>query len=115
MSPVCENFITSVLQKSWGAAFQSLNGLNMFEKLRGLAALDSDDLAELMRMKAASASQVNMPRIDYAAEVAQRRREECTDAFDLRLFRDGQLIWQYPNPDDDPNRDLSVRTDAHTR
>jgi hypothetical protein len=74
MSPVCENFIKAVLQKDWRSAFLNLNGLNMFEMLRGLAAIDPDDLSDLMRMKAASANQVNMPRIEYAAEVVQTRR-----------------------------------------
>jgi hypothetical protein len=74
MSPFCENFIKAILQKSWGNAFLNLNGLNMFEMLRGLAALDPDDLSDLLRTKADSTNQVNMPRIEYAAEVVQTRR-----------------------------------------
>lgn len=33
-----------------------------------------------------------------------------TNAYDLRLFRDGQLVWQYPSPDKEPNLELSITT-----
>src|SRR5262249_21203398 len=42
----------------------------------------------------------------------ERRREMATDAYDLRLLRDGQLVWQLPSPDNDPNQDLTIRTEA---
>ncbi len=41
-----------------------------------------------------------------------RRRTMASDAFDLRLSRDGQLVWQHPDPDTDPSEDLTVRTEA---
>ncbi len=101
MSPVCENFIKAVLQKGWGLAFLSLNGLNMFEMLRGLAALDPDDLADLMRMKAASANQVNLPRIEYAVEVVQTRRLPKASPGDLQQtgqVQDAQAFINKPTP-----------------
>jgi hypothetical protein len=74
MSPRCENFIRAVLQKNGGTAFRYLNGLNMYEMLRALAALDPDDLTDLLALKSTWASQVNMPRINYAVAVVQTRK-----------------------------------------
>jgi uncharacterized caspase-like protein len=45
----------------------------------------------------------------------EQRRELSTDAYDLRLLRDGQLVWQYPRPDRDPNLYLTVRTEAQLK
>lgn len=41
----------------------------------------------------------------------ESRREMVTDAYDLRLFRDGQLVWQHPELGSDPKGDLAVRTE----
>ncbi len=101
MSPVCENFIKAVLQKDWGTAFLNLNGLNMDEMLRGMAALDPDDLKDLLSMKAASANQVNMPRIEYAAEVVQTRKLPKTAPGDLQQtgqVQDARNFLNKPKP-----------------
>ena len=71
MSATCETFIRNVLAKKWGEAFKYLNGLNMPEMLRGIAALDPLDRAELWAQRAASAGAVHMPRIEYAWAVVQ--------------------------------------------
>lgn len=86
MSPECEAFIQAVIgaegyatgqmvgPPDWDTAFRRLNGLNMFEMLRGLAALDPLDLADFWAQHAASASAVNMPRIEFAYNVVHDRR-----------------------------------------
>ncbi len=101
MSPLCENFIAYVVQNDWAAAFVNFNGLNMDEMLRGMAALDPDDLDELLRWKAFSASQVNMPRIEYAAEVVGTRRIPKTTPGDLQLtgqVQDARNFLNKPKP-----------------
>src|SRR5262249_13345967 len=101
MSPTCENFIRAVLTKSWARAFLNLNGLNMYEMVRALAALDPHDLRDLLAMRAVSANQVNMPRIDYAAEVVQTRRLPGTAPGDLQQtgqVNDAQNFLHKPTP-----------------
>jgi uncharacterized caspase-like protein len=44
-----------------------------------------------------------------------RRRKMASDAYDLRLMREGQLVWQFPSSDRDPNQDLTIRTDAQLK
>jgi hypothetical protein len=83
LSPTCENFIRAVVQKNWSSAFLNLNGLNMYEMVRGLAALDPDDLKDLLDRQGDSAGQVNMPRIAYAAEAVQKRKLPATAPGDL--------------------------------
>jgi hypothetical protein len=74
MSSQCEAFIQAVLRQSWRAAFLNLNGLNMFEMLRALAALDPGDLDDLWNQHAGNGGDVNMPRIEYAFTVVLNRR-----------------------------------------
>jgi hypothetical protein len=74
MSPVCEEFIRAVITQNWRNAFLNLHGLNMFEMLRGLAALDRLDLTDLWAQKNNFADIVNMPRIEYAHEVVIDQR-----------------------------------------
>jgi N-acetylmuramidase len=95
MSPECEAFIQAVIGASnystgqlvgppdWDAAFERLNGLNMDEMLRGLAALDQLDRTSLWAQQAASAGSVNMPRIEYAYNVVKDRRLPATAPGDL--------------------------------
>jgi N-acetylmuramidase-like protein len=95
MSPECEAFIQAVIGASdfstgqlvgppdWDAAFVRLNGLNMDEMLRALAALDPLDRAALWAQQAASAGSVNMPRIEYAYNVVKDRRLPATAPGDL--------------------------------
>lgn len=66
MSPTCETFIRSVLERNWRDAFLNLNGLNMYEMLRGLAALDRYDLDELWAERTRFEGSINLPRIAYA-------------------------------------------------
>jgi N-acetylmuramidase len=73
MSPFCENFIRAVLARQWQTAFVHLNGLNMVEMLRAIAAIDPLDRDDLWAQRAASVSSVNMPRIEYAWSVVQAR------------------------------------------
>lgn len=76
MSAICENFIGAVLRQNWMEAYLSLNRLNMYEMLRGLAALDRLDLVDLWvrRGEFSSLSNlVDLPRIEYAVEVVARR------------------------------------------
>lgn len=106
MSPVCENFIKAVLRKSWATAFSALNGLNMAEMVRGLAALDPLDLTDLLANPGSSANQVNMPRIDYAAYVVQKRQLPKTAPGDLSTtgqVHDAQSWLHKPTPLDFAN------------
>src|SRR5262245_36323325 len=101
MSPTCENFIRAVLQRNFGTAFLNLNGLNMYEMVRALAALDTDDRTALLNGKAASAIEVNMPRIEYAVEVVQTRRLPKTAPGDLQetgQVQDAQSFLHRPTP-----------------
>jgi hypothetical protein len=96
MSPECEAFIQAVIgaeayatggligPPDWDKAFVKLNGLNMAEMLRGLAALDPLDLADLWAQHAGSAGSVNMPRIEYAYNVVHDRRQPATAPGDLQ-------------------------------
>jgi hypothetical protein len=78
MTPTCENFIRAVLQQNWRIAFLNLNGLNMPEMLRGLAALDRLDLNEMWAQHGFFAGIVDMPRIEYAYDVVVNRRIPAT-------------------------------------
>lgn len=101
MSPVCENFIKAVLQRNWATAFINLNGLNMAEMVRGLAALDPLDLTDLLANKSASSKQVNMPRIEYAAHAVQTRKLPGTAPGDLATtgqVHDAQSWLHKPTP-----------------
>ncbi len=74
MSQLRDNFVSAVNAKSWEAAFLNLNGLNMYEMLRALAALPAQKMAELSAQAAVAAGMVNMPRIQYAMEVVRTRK-----------------------------------------
>lgn len=78
MSPSCENFIGAVLRQNWLDAFSNLNRLNMYEMLRGLAALDRLDLNDLMAHRVHFTNLVNMPRIEYAVEVVTKTLNKPT-------------------------------------
>jgi hypothetical protein len=83
MSPTCEAFIRAVIAPNWRDAFLNLNGLNMFEMLRGLAALDRLDLADLWRQQGLFTGLVNIPRIEYAYNVVLNRTLPATAPGDL--------------------------------
>jgi hypothetical protein len=83
MSPTCEAFIRSVLNRNWRDAFLNLNGVNMYEMLRAIAALDVLDRNELWPQRAGFSSLVNMPRIEYAWNVVTSRKLAATAPGDL--------------------------------
>jgi hypothetical protein len=73
MSPTCEEFIKGVFNRDWGRAFVNLDRLNMFEMLRGIAALDPLDRKDLWDQSSAFTTTVNMPRIEYARNVVETK------------------------------------------
>jgi hypothetical protein len=83
MSPTCEAFIKAVLAQQWQTAFLNLNGLNMFEMLRAIAALDPRDRTDLWAQRAQFTGMVNMPRIEYAWSVVQTRTPPAVAPGDL--------------------------------
>ncbi len=100
MSPVCENFIRAVIAQNWRTAFDNLNGLNMFEMLRGLAALDPLDLTDLWARNNFT-NAVNTPRIEYAYDVVKNRRLPATAPGDLKTtgqVTDAQKFIAHPTP-----------------
>ena len=62
VSTVCRNFIDGANRRDWRTAVLNLNGLNMYEMLRSLKALDTADIASLR-----------------AALTARGRRERAAD------------------------------------
>src|ERR1035441_5643972 len=84
MSPTCEAFIRAVVAANWRDAFLNLNGLNMYEMLRGMAALDRLDLGDLWAQQASFTGMVNMPRIQYAHDVVLNRHLPQTAPGDLQ-------------------------------
>jgi hypothetical protein len=101
MSPTCETFIRAVVAGNWRDAFLNLNGLNMFEMLRGMAALDSLDLADLWAQQGSFTGMVNMPRIQYAYDVVLNRRLPQTVPGDLQQtgqVGDAQTFIGHPTP-----------------
>jgi hypothetical protein len=69
---VCETFIRAVLNQQWRDALLNLNGLNMAEMLRGLAALDRLDLADLWAQRA-QFNDIPTQRMQYAYDVVVNR------------------------------------------
>ncbi|HEU0177511.1 MAG TPA: N-acetylmuramidase family protein [Blastocatellia bacterium] len=85
MSPTCETFIRAVLAQNWREAFLNLNGLNMPEMLRGLAALDRLDLNDLWAQNGNFTGLVNMPRIEYAYNVVVNGQLPAAAPGDLQV------------------------------
>jgi len=85
MTPTCENFIRAVLAQNWRNAFLNLNGLNMPELLRGLAALDRLDLNDLWAQRGNFTGSVDMPRIEYARDVVVNGRLPAIAPGDLQI------------------------------
>lgn len=75
--------IMAVLQKNWKNAFLNANGLSMSDMLKSMAALDRLDLADFMAQQAGFTSMVNMPRIQYAADVIRTQALPATAPGDL--------------------------------
>jgi len=86
MSPECELFIQSVLNAidfttgaqsgppDWDNAFRRLIGLNMYEMLRALAALDSQHALELLLDKTAGPNEQFLRQVSAATRSDVRRR-----------------------------------------
>ncbi len=78
-------FIIAVLQRDWLTAYLNVNGLCMLDMLKGMAALDRLDLADLMNQSAAFVDAVYMPRIEYAVNVVQTQAIPPNAPGDLQL------------------------------
>jgi hypothetical protein len=84
VSSVCRNFIDRANRRDWRNAVLNLNGLNMYEMLRSLKALDTGDIASLRTALAALGGAVNGPRIEYALAVVVSRTVPTTAPGDLQ-------------------------------
>jgi len=84
VSSVCRNFIDRANRRDWRNAVLNLNGLNMYEMLRSLKALDTSDIASLRTALAALGGAVNVPRIEYALTVVVSRTIPKTAPGDLQ-------------------------------
>jgi len=72
-SRIYQAFITAVTSRDWQNAFLNLNGLNMFEMLRAIAALHPATLHNLWSQRNAYSGLINLTRIDYARSVVVNR------------------------------------------
>jgi hypothetical protein len=84
MSVVRDNFAKAAQARDWYNAFLNLNGLNMYEMLRALAALAPTLLDELLKESPAFWAQVNMPRIAFAATVVKQHKVPAQIPGDLK-------------------------------
>jgi D-alanyl-D-alanine carboxypeptidase len=69
VSTACRNFINGVNRRDWRNAIFNLNGLSMYEMLRSLKALGTDDITGLRAALTGMGGAVNGPRIEYALSV----------------------------------------------
>src|SRR5213075_1626275 len=67
-------FEEAVARGDWQQAYLNLNGLNMYEMLRTLDGLSYERCNALLQQRENYRGMVNMPRIEYAAEVVQTGR-----------------------------------------
>jgi hypothetical protein len=82
-SPQRHGFAEAVSHEDWHQAFLSLNSLNMYKMLRAIASLNASDSAALWSHNSEFASEINLPRIEYARAVVQTRRLPETAPGDL--------------------------------
>lgn len=83
VSAKCRNFINDANQRDWRNAVFNLNGLSMYEMLRSLQALDTEDIAALRAALTGLEGAVYAPRIEYALSVVVNRRVPTTAPGDL--------------------------------
>lgn len=83
MSTQRDNFDKYAIEGNWGQAFFYLNGLNMFEMLRALAALPSETRQKLWDAREAYPNQFFMARIEYAMAVVNTGRLPASAPGDL--------------------------------
>ncbi|MDD5036645.1 MAG: hypothetical protein PHE55_18045 [Methylococcaceae bacterium] len=83
MSTQRDNFDTNANQGNWEQAFFYLNGLNMFEMLRALAALHAETRKKLWDARIAYQGRFYMARIEYAMTVVNTGRLPASAPGDL--------------------------------
>jgi hypothetical protein len=83
VSRVCRTFIDCANRRNWSGAITNLNGLNMYEMLRSLKALDPNDIPPLRSALTAAGGAVNGPRIEYALAVVVNKAIPTTAPGDL--------------------------------
>lgn len=83
VSLACRSFIDCANRRDWRNAVFHLNGLNMYEMLRSLKALDADDVMNLRTALAGLGRAVNGPRIEYALSVVVNRAVPATAPSDV--------------------------------
>jgi hypothetical protein len=83
VSQTCRNFIAYANSRNWDASIPYLNGLNMYEMLRALKALDRADITALRAALNRLPLTINAPRIEYAMSVVETSRLPATAPGDL--------------------------------
>ncbi len=83
VSATCRSFIQNATAQSWAASVPFLNGLNMYEMLRALKALDTTDIAAFRAALTPLRGTVNAARIDYALTVVETSRVPAVAPGDL--------------------------------
>lgn len=83
VSATCRNFIQNATSRNWSASVPLLNGLNMYEMLRALKALDATDIAAFRAALTPLRGTVNADRIDYALTVVETSRLPAAAPGDL--------------------------------
>jgi len=78
VSSACRTFIGHASALRWPDAVVTLNGLNMYEMLRALKALDATDIASFNNALTPIRATVDAPRIDYALTVVQTSQLPAT-------------------------------------
>jgi hypothetical protein len=78
VSLACRSFIDCANRRDWRNAVFNLNGLNMYEMLRSLKALDAGDITSLRAALTGLGQAVNGPRIEYALSVVVNRSVPAT-------------------------------------
>jgi hypothetical protein len=84
VSDLCRKFIDRANVKDWKKAVEHLNGLNMYEMLRSVKALDpKDDIKDLQAALTKAGEAVNGARIGYAISVVTDKKLPDTAPGDL--------------------------------
>ena len=78
VSSVCRAFIEHASARRWPDAVTTLNGLNMYEMLRALKALDATDVFSFRTALAGLRSAVDAPRIEFALTVVETNKLPAT-------------------------------------
>jgi hypothetical protein len=73
VSTGCRSFIDRANRRDWRAALLHLNGLDMYELVRSIKALDPGDFPAVRTMLTSLGGAVDGPRINYALSVVVER------------------------------------------